>query len=521
MDLTSKGRYAVIAMADLAKQRADVTAPLSQIAERQGLPLAYLEQIFIPLRRAGLVESARGRTGGYRLARPAVDISVQEVMAAVAEETRFTRCTDDDARCSRESPCLTHGLWSALGDATSDFFSRVSLADVARGGPIEAGVLHNAARSRTERVYLDYNATAPLRDEARAAMMSALDLVGNPSSVHAEGRAARAVVEQSREQVAALVGARASEVVFTSGATEANAWVLAQPWETIFISGMEHDSVLEPAKASGADVATLSTGIDGVVRIQEIATRVLKRAPTGRALVTLQAANNETGVVQPLAEMARIAREHGLISHSDAVQVAGRLSLDFSALGLDLMSVSAHKLGGPKGAGALIVRDRLDLAPLVRGGGQERRRRAGTENVAAIAGFGAAAEAALKELTSVGRVAALRDELERAVREIAPEAVIVGAGAPRLPNTTALALPGRHAETLVIKLDLVGIAVSAGAACSSGKFGVSHALEAMGLAPDIARGAIRLSLGHETTGRDVDAFIGALKTIVGEPALAA
>ncbi|MFN0217791.1 MAG: aminotransferase class V-fold PLP-dependent enzyme [Hyphomicrobium sp.] len=525
MELTTRGRYAVMAMADLASQPDDAPAPLSQIAERQGLPLSYLEQIFGPLRRAGLVESARGRTGGYRLARPAAEISVDDVMAAVDEETRFTRCTDDDARCSRDKPCLTHDLWTALGQATSEFFSRVSLADVANGKVIAGDAAQRAETSKAhkggKRIYLDYNATAPLRDCARDAMIAALDVAGNPSSVHAEGRAARGVIETAREHVARLVGSRPSEVVFTSGATEANAWVMAQPWNTIFVSGVEHDSVLQPARASGASIITVPAGRDGLVRIEEIAARVVCGAPTGRTLVSLQAANNETGVVQPLAEMAHFAREHGLFMHSDAVQAAGRLPIDFAVLGLDLMSVSAHKLGGPKGVGVLVIRDRLDLAPLIRGGGQERRRRAGTENLAAIAGFGAAAEAALADRTSATRIAALRDRLESAVREFAPQATIICKESPRLANTSSIALPGRSAETLVIKLDLAGVAVSAGAACSSGKVGVSPALEAMGFGPEIAKSAVRVSLGPATTEQDIAAFIAAFKTIVSQPALAA
>lgn len=519
MELTSKGRYAVMAMADLAIQPDDAPAPLSQIAERQGLPLAYLEQIFAPLRRAGLVESARGRSGGYRLARPATDISVNDVMVAVEEAVRFTRCTDEDARCSRDKPCVTHGLWTALGEATADFFSGVSLADVASGKAIATG--RDVKKLANARSYLDYNATAPLRACARDAMIAALDHVGNPSSAHREGRQARAIVEKAREQVARLVGAKPSEVVFTSGATEANAWAFAQPWETIFVSGVEHDSVLAPARSSSAESVTLGAGRDGVVLIDEIAARVLRQPAVGRALVSLQAANNETGVMQPLAAAADLAREHGLSLHCDAVQAAGRMPLDFGALGLDLMSLSSHKLGGPKGVGALVIRDRLDIAPLIRGGGQERRRRAGTENLAAIAGFGAAAEAALADVADAARIAAMRDEIEGAALALAPSALIVGRESPRLPNTSQIALPGLHAETLVIKFDLAGVAVSAGSACSSGKVGASHVLEAMGYGPEIAKSSIRVSIGPETTERDASAFIEALKTIVSQPALAA
>ncbi len=522
MELNTKGRYAVMAMADLASQHDDVAVPLSQIAERQHLPMAYLEQLFVPLRRAGLVESARGRSGGYRLARPATDISVSAIMAAVEEETRFTRCADDDPRCSLATPCLTHGLWQGLGDVTSKFFDSISLEDVIAGTPAAAGSpFPPAVRATSQRTYLDYNATAPLRSEAKAAMIEALDIAGNPSSVHSEGRQARSIIEQARESVASLVGAKPSEVVFSSGASESNAWVMAQPWNTIFVSGIEHDSVLAPARASSADIVSLSAGTDGVVRVEEMTVRLLKGAPVGRALVTLQMANNETGVIQPVAEVAQFAREHGLLVHTDAVQAAGRIAIDFASLGVDTLSISAHKFGGPKGIGALVIRDHLDLVPLLRGGGQERRRRAGTENLPAIAGFGAAADAARAEHAGVARIARLRDELEAAVLAIAPETIIIGHKAPRLVNTSALALPGKLAETLVIRLDLSGIAVSAGSACSSGKVGRSHVLAAMGLGPEISGSTIRVSLGPDTARGDITAFLKVWKTIAGHPALAA
>jgi cysteine desulfurase len=358
------------------------------------------------------------------------------------------------------------------------------------------------------RTYLDWNATAPLRREARAAMVAALDVVGNPSSPHAEGRRTRAIVEDAREQVAALVGAKPAEVVFTSGGTEGNNAVLAAGWDAILVAPVEHDSVLAPARNSGSQLIEMPVDSDGVVRRDGLLA-AMPQVSGRRALLTLQMANNETGVLQPVADLARVAREHGLAVHSDAVQAGGRLALDVAELGVDYLTLSAHKLGGPKGVGALIIRGEASLPPLVSGGGQERRRRAGTENVAAIAGFGAAAEAARRDLARMQGVQGLREQLEAQVRTITPHAVIVAESASRLPNTTILALPGASAETLVIALDLAGIAVSAGAACSSGKVGASHVLAAMGVAPQLARGAIRISLGHGSTERDVASFLGA------------
>lgn len=367
-----------------------------------------------------------------------------------------------------------------------------------------------------QRTYLDYNASAPLNPEARAAMLAALDVTGNPSSVHAEGRAARAIVDRAREQVAALAGAKPSEIVFTSGATEANAAVFGGKWATLFIPGIEHASIHAPAAACGARVVEIATHADGTAAVEDMAKANLSGAAQGSAFAALQLANNETGVLQPVAETADFARAHDVFLHCDAVQAAGRVPLAFAGLGVDTMSLSSHKIGGPKGAGALIIRDGLSLPVFMPGGGQERRRRGGTENVAAIAGFGAAAEVAKRELSRAANVKVLRDALERAILELTPEAIIIGAEAPRLGNTSCIAWPGKMAETLVIKLDLAGIAVSAGSACSSGKVGRNHVLEAIGLMPEIAQSAIRVSLGPETTVNDCNAFLDAWRTIRGD-----
>lgn len=351
-------------------------------------------------------------------------------------------------------------------------------------------------------------------------MLACMDRAGNPSSVHAEGRAARGVVEAARRQVASLCGAPPGDIIFTSGATEAAAMVLRAPWRCIVLSRIEHPCVVEPVVASNARPIELAVGEDGRIDVDH-AQRLLTRhardlaGERGSSLLVVQAANNETGVVQPVAELAAMAREHGLSVLVDAVQAAGRIGLDRDALGADFMLLSSHKIGGPKGVGALVAREGQVLPPLLLGGGQERRRRAGTENVEGIAGFGAAAQAALETRdVEMERVGALRDELERRAQEMAPGTVVVGYGAPRLANTTCLALPGAKAETLVIKLDLAGVAVSAGAACSSGKVGQSSVLAAMGLEPEVAGAAIRVSMGHGTTHMDVESFLAAWRGAV-------
>ncbi len=365
------------------------------------------------------------------------------------------------------------------------------------------------------RTYLDWNATAPLRREAREAMLRALDTAGNPSSVHCEGRAARRIIEDARERVATLVGAKPAEVVFTSGATEANNAVLRSGWDNIFAAGIEHGSVLAPIGGCAAQHAEIPVGTNGVVDLSGIdavfAAHAALAATAG--LATLQLANNETGVLQPVAEIAEIARKHGIRVHSDATQAVGRVPVNFANLAIDYLTLSSHKIGGPMGAGALVLRDGAPLAPWQTGGGQERRQRAGTENVAAIAGFGAAAAAATAELPNYGRVARMRDRLENEMLRISSDARIIGQNAPRLANTSCIALPGRAAETLVATFDLAGLAVSAGSACSSGKVAESHVLVAMGLPAALTRAAIRISIGPTTTEQDIAAFLAAWANI--------
>ena len=365
----------------------------------------------------------------------------------------------------------------------------------------------------SERSYFDWNATAPLRAEARAAMLAALGRPGNASSVHGEGRAARALVDAARRQVASLVGADAKDVTFLSGATEAHALAL-QPGiaDRLFVSAIEHPSVLAGGRFAPEQVEILAVDGNGIVVLDGLAHALEK---SERPLVSVMLANNETGVVQPIADIARVVHGANGLLHVDAVQAAGRIPVDMRALGADLMSLSSHKLGGPQGAGALVARTGLSLTPTIRGGGQERGLRSGTENVAAIAGFGAAAEAAHAALAlDAQRMAALRDRLEAGLREATPDAVIFSAGVDRLPNTTLVALSGIKAETALIAFDLNGFAVSSGAACSSGKVAASHVLAAMGVEPALARSAIRISLGPTTTESEVERLLIAWKRLV-------
>lgn len=371
-----------------------------------------------------------------------------------------------------------------------------------------------------ERAYFDWNATAPLREEARAAMLAALELAGNASSVHGEGRAARQVIEEAREKIARLVGAEPKNVTFTSGATEANMLALTPaiaaggnkaPRDRLFISAVDHPSVRSGGRFAAGDVEELPVTADGVVDLPALSS-ALTRAE--RPLVSVMLANNETGVIQPIRAIADIVHAAGGMLHVDAVQAPGRIDCRMGELGADLMSLSAHKFGGPQGAGALMSRGDIHIGePMIKGGGQERGLRAGTENVVAIAGFGAAAAAAAHQ-ADAARMAAQRDRIEAAITTIVPQAVIFGQATPRLPNTTLVAVPGMKAETAIIAFDLNGIAVSSGSACSSGKVQASHVLAAMGVEPALAQGAVRISLGWATGERDIEMLLGALTKVV-------
>lgn len=369
------------------------------------------------------------------------------------------------------------------------------------------------------RAYLDWNASAPLCDAARAAMLGALDIAANPSSVHSEGRRARQIIEEVRRQVAALVGGKAEHVVFTSGATEAAATLLTPDWRMgrsplrmgrLYVCEADHPCLLNGGRFSPEQVSRIGVDKNGILDLAALASALEAHdRETGLPLVAVHAVNNETGVIQLLAEIVAIVRQAGGVLVLDAVQAAGRIPLDMSAGLADYIILSSHKIGGPKGVGAIVAATDLMMpTPLITGGGQEKGFRAGTENLAAIAGFGAAAAEAAKQLDSVAGIRTLRDRVEAIVQANAPDAVIYGAAAPRVANTSFFALPGIKAETAQIAFDLAGVALSAGSACSSGKVGPSHVLKAMGFGA--GAGALRVSVGSATTDADVALFEAAL-----------
>ena len=363
----------------------------------------------------------------------------------------------------------------------------------------------------TQRSYLDHNATTPLHPSARAAMLAACDIAGNPSSIHAEGRAARAVIDKARRDVAALTGAEVDQVFFTSGGTEALNMVLTprlqragQGYARLLVGAGEHPAVLKGHRFAEA-VEIIPLRPNGALDLDALA-----NALTGEpVMLALQAANNETGVVQPVREAADLVHAAGGFVVCDAVQAAGKIACDIKAFGADALAVSAHKFGGPKGVGALCFAGETHHlgSGVVRGGGQERGLRAGTENIIGIAGMGAACLlAAQRGEAEPAQLAAWRDEIEGIVLAALPDAVIFGKQAQRLPNTSCFAVPGCSAQTLLMNLDLSGVAISAGSACASGKVRASHVLSAMGVSADLATRTLRVSLGWTTTEQDIELF---------------
>jgi len=360
----------------------------------------------------------------------------------------------------------------------------------------------------THRSYLDFNATAPSRPEVIDAVVTSMRKWGNASSVHADGRMARFFVEEAREKVAALVGGNPKHVVFTGSGTEANNQAIrAADYERVIVSGIEHESVLKARE----DVLICSVDSNGILDLADLESLLFESEK--RTVVSIMLANNETGILQPVKEVSRITRKAGAFFHCDAVQAAGKIPVDIEALGVDSLALSAHKIGGPQGVGALVCKDISNVSRFIHGGGQENGLRAGTENVPGIVGYGVAAESALLGLSAFNDLVAFRDDLEKRIQEIEPNTMFFGRGIERLPNTSKFATKGLSSELQVMGLDLDGVSISAGSACSSGRIETPYVLAAMGVPEELGLCAIRVSLGWITTEDDVDRFISSWKRL--------
>lgn len=371
--------------------------------------------------------------------------------------------------------------------------------------------------SQKPSIYLDYNASTPLSDKAKEAMQNALNLVGNPSSVHGFGRKVSKEIESAREDIATSINCDAAYLIFTSGATEANNMALKtmrqnHPKGNIYISAIEHDSIRAPALKHKAKILPVTK--DGIIDLAALESSLEEdnKHSSAPALVSIMAANNEIGTIQPIKEISQIAKKYGALFHCDAAQAFGKIPLDFTSTDADFMTISAHKIGGPAGIGVLILKRGIETSPLQYGGGQERKRRPGTENTIGIIGMAAAAKDAISKLDNFAKISKLRDRLEQKCAAAAPEAIFFGQNAPRLPNTSMIALPHINAQTQMMALDLAGYAVSSGAACSSGTVSASHVLTAI-TDKNIADKAIRISLGLKNTKTELDDFLEIWKKI--------
>ncbi len=505
MILTTKGRYSVMAVLHLAKYGQDKSVALAEIANKQGISLNYLEQIFARLKKENIVESVRGPGGGYRLAHSPSKINVYSVTNAVEEEINITKCGNKkENTCMPQAiKCLAHDLWNGLEGKIIDYLKDITLADVLN------------SKNSNAHIYLDHNATSPMLPEVKKSICKSLDFATNPSSIHYHGRNAKSMVEDAREKIANSLGIKLGrddyEICFTSSGTEANNLLLHNfEDKEIAISITEHLSILETSKKNPSMII-IEVSKNGMIDLPSLTNALASMAP--KSLVSIIFANNETGIVQDIKTISDIVHQQGMLLHSDCIQAFGKMPLNISELGLDFATISAHKIGGPIGSAALVHKAVFHIKPQIIGGGQEKGRRAGTENVPAIVGFGKAAEIAVKNLSRYNSISKLRDRMEEMILDVCPEAVIFGKGLNRIANTSMINMPGVDVQTQLIYFDLHGVSLSGGSACSSGKIQNSHVLSGMGYNKEEASGAIRVSLGLDSTLSDIEKFVSIWETL--------
>lgn len=532
MRLSTRGHYGLKAMFDLALHYGENPIPLKSVAERQGISDNYLEQLISVLRKAGLVKSVRGAQGGYILARSPENINVGEIIRAMEGPIAPVNCVSEvePTECDQSDVCITRAVWARVRDSIAEVLDSISLADMCRDAErikkIQNNDMHYIQKkeeSQLRRVYMDHSATTPVRTEVAEEMYKYItEYFGNPTSLHYFGRQVRNAVEEAREKVAKAIGAKTNEIVFTSGGTESDnmaihgvAYANKNRGNHIITSAVEHHAVLNTVKALGKEGFTITIlPVDkyGMVNPDDVANAITDKT----ILVTIMHANNEVGTIQPIQEISKITREHGVIFHTDAVQSFGKIPVNVDDLGVDLLTISGHKIYAPKGIGALYIRKGTRWKQsLFHGGAQERLRRAGTENVPGIIALGKACELAVENLESeAAYLNKLRDRLIEEVMGKISHVTLTGHPTKRIPGHASFCFRYIEGESMLLSLDMKGIAASSGSACTSGSLEPSHVLLAMDIPHEVAHGSIRLTLGRDNTEEDIDYFMEVMVPIV-------
>jgi len=507
MILTTKGRYAVMAMLEMARSKTDSAMNLLHISESQNIPHNYLEQIFMKLKRHSIVTSIRGPGGGYKLKDDPKEISIYKIINAVEDDIRVPKC-GNNKQCTKHIKCTTHYLWEGLENNVVSYLSKISLADIINGHFGKVQLIPN------NKIYFDHNATTPMDSSVQSEISQIWGPAYNPSSLHWHGRKAKALIENARNKIANALGIKLGigqyQITFTSSGTEANNLLLHNfKGKDFLVSNIEHLSILESSTTYGNRILIK---VDQNSQIDmKYFEESIQHAKAG-SLVSIMSANNETGIIQEnMLEIIKRSHARGLFVHSDIIQAFGKIPIDL--WGLDFATISSHKIGGPIGAAALVHKTKIPIMAQIIGGGQERGVRAGTENVAAIVGFGIAAEIAQNNIQKYQDIALLRDRMEDMIKAICDNVVFYGKETTRLPNTSMILMPSIDAQNQLIQFDLNDISVSAGSACSSGRMKTSHVLIAIGVHDTDAKCAIRVSLGRDTTLNEVEKFVSVWKKI--------
>jgi cysteine desulfurase len=520
MKLSTKGRYGVKAMVDLAINYGGEPVSIKSIAERQSVSEYYLEQLFGQLRKSGLIKSVRGALGGYVLSKPPAEIRIYDIIDILEGSVEISECVDETT-CTNISTCATRLLWIKIKNSIDNVLKSTTLEDIVFDYDKMRGT-KGAVMMDKNHVYMDYAATTFVKSEVATEMFPySQDYFGNPSSIYSLSRETQLGIEKARERVAKALNAEQDEVYFTGGGSEADNWALKgvafanrKRGNHIITTKIEHHAILHACQfleRNGFEVTYLPVDEYGFVNPEE-----LKRAITEKTiLVSMMFANNEIGTIEPIKEIGAICRERKIMFHTDAVQAVGHVPIDVKTMNIDLLSLAAHKFYGPKGVGALYIRKGVKIENLIHGGGQERGRRAGTENIAGIVGLGKALELAMAEMEAENsKLLSLKDKLITGLLKIPHTKLNGPVDQRRLAGNVNVCFKFIEGESILLLLDSMGICASSGSACTSGSLDPSHVLVAIGVPVEIVHGSLRLTMGSATTDEDVDRVLSVLPGIV-------